>query len=44
MDRMCSIFGRDTYEMKGTYTYSLGNLGVGDRMTLNRIINSSGTR
>jgi hypothetical protein len=42
--RICSIFGRDTCKMKGTYAYSLGDLGVDGRIILNRIINSSGSR
>jgi hypothetical protein len=44
MGRMCSIFGRDTYEMKGKYAYSLGNLGVDGRITLNSIIHACGSR
>jgi hypothetical protein len=43
MGRICSVFGRDTYKMKETYAYSLGDLGVGGRIMLNRIINSSGS-
>jgi hypothetical protein len=42
--RICSIFRRDTCKMKGTYAYSLGDLGVDGRIILNRIINSSGSR
>jgi hypothetical protein len=44
MGRMCSIFGRDKYEMKGKHAYNLGNLGVDGRITLNSIIHSSGSR
>ena len=44
MGRICSIFGRDTYKMKKTYAYSPGDLGVGGRIILKSIINSSGSR
>jgi hypothetical protein len=44
MGSICSIFGRDTYKMKGTYAYSLGDLGIDGRIILNRIINSSVSR
>jgi len=44
MDRICSVSGRDTYKMKGTYAFSLGDLDVDGRIILNRIINSSGSR
>jgi len=44
MGRICSIFGRDTSKIKGTYAYSLEELGVDGRIILNRIINSSGSR
>jgi hypothetical protein len=39
MGRICSIFGRDTCKIKGTYAYSLEDLGLDGRIILSRIIN-----
>jgi hypothetical protein len=44
MGRVSSIYGRNTFKMKGKYAYILRDLGVDGRIILNSTTNSSDSR